>query len=44
VVFSHYTPLPKPPQEYLTKAREAAEEIAYDGELVAPLDLDVIPL
>jgi ribonuclease BN (tRNA processing enzyme) len=44
VVLSHYTPLPKPPREYLAKARETAEEIGYDGELVAPLDLDVLPL
>jgi hypothetical protein len=27
----------------LAKAREAADEISYDGELVAPLDLDIIP-
>ena len=44
VVFSHYTPVPKPPQEYLVKAQQAAEEAGYDGELVAPLDLDVVPL
>ena len=44
VVFSHYTPVPKPPSEYLDKARESAEEIGYDGELVAPLDLDVVTL
>jgi ribonuclease BN (tRNA processing enzyme) len=44
VVFSQYTPLPKPPQEYLAKARAAADEIGYDGDLVAPIDLDVIPL
>jgi ribonuclease BN (tRNA processing enzyme) len=44
VVFSHYTPLPQAPEVYLTKAQEVAEDIGYDGELVAPRDLDVIEL
>ena len=44
VVFSHYTPIPKPPSEYLAKALEAAGDIGYDGELVAPSDLDAIEL
>lgn len=44
VVFSHYTPVPKPPPEYLARALQVAEEIDYDGELVAPLNLDVISL
>jgi ribonuclease BN (tRNA processing enzyme) len=44
VVFSHYTPLPKPPADYLAKALPVADEIGYRGRIVAPADLDVIGL
>jgi ribonuclease BN (tRNA processing enzyme) len=44
VVFSHYTPLPKPPGEYLAKALPVADEIGYAGRIVAPGDLDVVEL
>ncbi len=44
VVFSHYTPLPKPPAVYLEKAQAVADEIGYTGEVIAPGELDVIEL
>jgi ribonuclease BN (tRNA processing enzyme) len=44
MVFSHYTPLPQPPQAYLAKALEVAEDIGYNGEVVAPTELDVVAL
>jgi len=44
VVFSHYTPLPQSPSVYLEKAQAVADEIGYAGEVIAPAELDVIPL
>jgi ribonuclease BN (tRNA processing enzyme) len=44
IVFSHYTPIPKPPAEYLAKALPAADEIGYEGEIIAPGDLDVVEI
>jgi ribonuclease BN (tRNA processing enzyme) len=44
VVFSHYTPLPQSPSAYLEKAQAMADEIGYAGEVIAPGELDVIPL
>jgi ribonuclease BN (tRNA processing enzyme) len=44
LVFCHYTPIPQPPEIYLRKAQEAATAVGYDGEIVAPSSLDVIPL
>jgi ribonuclease BN (tRNA processing enzyme) len=44
VVFSHYTPLPKPPATYLEKAQAIADEIGYTGEIIAPSELDVVEL
>lgn len=44
VVFSHYTPMPQSPSTYLEKAQPVADEIGYPGEIIAPSELDVIPL
>lgn len=44
VVFSHYTPLPQAPETYLAKAQVVADEIGYGGTVIAPAELDVIPL
>ena len=44
VVFSHYTPLPQSPAIYLEKAQAVADEIGYEGTVIAPAELDVIPL
>ena len=43
-MFSHYTPLPQSPAAYLAKAQAVADEIGYTGEIIAPAELDVIPL
>ena len=38
----HYVPAFLPPATFLTAAREAAEAVGYEGEIVAQGDLDVI--
>lgn len=42
VVMCHYVPAFLPPADFLTAAREAADAVGYEGEIVAPADLDVI--
>lgn len=44
LVFSHYTPIPQPPENYLAKAMVFAEKIGYRGRIIAPKELDVIEL
>jgi ribonuclease BN (tRNA processing enzyme) len=44
LVMSHYTPIPQPAQVFLEKALAAAEPVGYLGEIIAPVELDVIPL
>ncbi|GAA1768973.1 MBL fold metallo-hydrolase [Pseudarthrobacter sulfonivorans] len=44
LVFSHYTPVAHPPATWLAMATPAAEAIGYEGEIIAPSALDVIPL
>jgi ribonuclease BN (tRNA processing enzyme) len=44
LVMCHYVPAFLPPTEFLTEARKAAEAVGYEGEIVAPADLDVIVL
>jgi ribonuclease BN (tRNA processing enzyme) len=44
VVMCHYVPAYLPPAEFLEAAREAAEAVGYEGEILAPADLDVIVL
>jgi ribonuclease BN (tRNA processing enzyme) len=45
LVFCHYTPLATDkPQVYLRMGREAARNIGYRGDIVAPSTLDVIKL
>jgi ribonuclease BN (tRNA processing enzyme) len=44
IVFSHYTPRPQAPEIYLAKAQEVADDIGYTGGIIAPSELDVIPL
>jgi hypothetical protein len=44
IVMRHYVPAFLPPSEFLAAAREAAEAVRYEGEIVAPADLDVIVL
>jgi ribonuclease BN (tRNA processing enzyme) len=44
LVFCHYTPLPQPPGVYFAKAQSAASSIGYTGTMVAPAELDAIPL
>jgi ribonuclease BN (tRNA processing enzyme) len=44
LVFSHYTPVAHAPATWLALAVPAAEAIGYDGEIIAPQALDVIPL
>ncbi len=44
VVMHHYVPAAPPPSAFLAAASAAASKIRYRGELVAPTDLDVIPL
>lgn len=42
LVMSHYTPIPQPAEVYLGKALAAAAEIGYTGQIIAPVELDVI--
>ncbi|WAJ33206.1 MBL fold metallo-hydrolase [Arthrobacter sp. FX8] len=44
LVFSHYTPVAQPPSTWLAMAVPAAEAVGYEGEIIAPNALDVIPL
>jgi ribonuclease BN (tRNA processing enzyme) len=44
LVMNHYTPVPQKPSEWLRKARRAARQVGYRGDIVAPVDLDVIDL
>jgi ribonuclease BN (tRNA processing enzyme) len=44
LVMNHYTPVPQEPGEWLRKARGAARQVGYRGDIVAPVDLDVIDL
>jgi ribonuclease BN (tRNA processing enzyme) len=44
LVFSHYTPVAHAPATWLALAVPEAEAIGYDGEIIAPQALDVIPL
>lgn len=45
LVFCHYGPdATVPPLTFLQRARAAAREVDYRGDIVAPADLDVIPL
>lgn len=44
LVFCHYTPLPQSPEVYLAKAKRAAEQVGYRGQIIAPTELDVILL
>jgi ribonuclease BN (tRNA processing enzyme) len=44
LVMCHYVPSFLPPAAFLEAAREAAEAVGYEGEIVAPADLDVIAL
>lgn len=45
LVFCHYGPVAsEPPREFLRQARTAARDFGYLGQIVAPNDLDVIPL
>lgn len=44
LVFSHYTPVAQPPAAWLAMAIPAAEAVGYEGEIIAPDALDVIPL
>ena len=44
LVMCHYVPAFLPPAAFLAAAREAAEAVGYEGEIVAPADLDVIML
>ncbi|MCO7221117.1 MBL fold metallo-hydrolase, partial [Klenkia sp. PcliD-1-E] len=42
LVLNHYTPVPQRPSDWLRKARQAARQVGYTGEVVAPGDLDVV--
>ncbi len=44
LVFSHYTPIPQPPQVYLDKATKVAAQIGYTGRIIAPTELDEIEI
>lgn len=44
LVFCHYTPVPQPAAHYLAAATAVAEKVGYDGEIIAPEDLEVIEL
>jgi ribonuclease BN (tRNA processing enzyme) len=44
VLMCHYVPSFLPPAAFLGPAREAAEVVGYEGEVVAPADLDVFVL
>jgi ribonuclease BN (tRNA processing enzyme) len=44
VAMCHYVPAFLPPAAFLEAAREAAEAVGYEGEVLAPADLDVIVL
>ncbi len=44
LVFSHYTPIPQPVSIYLGKAQKAAAELGYTGNIIAPVELDVIQI
>jgi len=44
LVFCHYTPVAHPPAVWLAMATPSAEAIGYQGEIIAPKALDVIPL
>jgi ribonuclease BN (tRNA processing enzyme) len=44
VVLCHYVPAFLPATTFLEAAREAAEAVGYEGEIVAPADLDMIML
>jgi ribonuclease BN (tRNA processing enzyme) len=44
VVMCHYVPAFLPPEAFLSTACHAAGAVGYEGEIVAPADLDVIVL
>lgn len=44
LVMNHYTPTPQRPSEWLRKARTSARRVGYRGDILAPVDLDVITL
>jgi ribonuclease BN (tRNA processing enzyme) len=44
VLMCHYVPAFLPPAAFLEAAREAAQAVGYEGEILAPADLDVIVL
>lgn len=41
---THYVPAAPPPSAFLGAASDAASQVSYTGELIAPTDLDVIQL
>lgn len=42
IVFCHYTPVPQPPSVYLKAAEKRRAEANYQGEIIAPVDLQEI--
>lgn len=44
LVFCHYTPIPQPAANYHAAATAVAEKIGYEGEIIAPVDLEVVEL
>jgi ribonuclease BN (tRNA processing enzyme) len=44
VVMCHYVPAFLPPAAFLEAGKQAAEAVGYEGEVLAPADLDVIVL
>lgn len=44
LVMCHYSPAQVPPSSYLTQAQTAAATIGYTGTIIAPADLDTIPI
>jgi ribonuclease BN (tRNA processing enzyme) len=44
LVMCHYVSFFLPPAAFLAEARDAAEAGGYEGEIVAPKDLDLIML
>ncbi len=44
LVLTHYVPAAVPTNTYLAKAQAAAAAIGYQGTIVAPTDLDSVPI
>ncbi len=44
LVLSHYAPVVHDPETWLRMVRPAATEVGYTGEIIAPRDLETIPV